>query len=167
MFRQVPLYATAFFLLAGCAREQGSYPSLAPRPVEKLGFAEPEAPAIAAVVADPALDASLAASGTRLKTVASGFDGDAGKAQAAARRAKGQPVGSDAWLDAQAALAVLDDWRAQASTIVTDLDSLASARAAQLAPDYPALAALRERAQAEVDRQAGLIGTVQASLPAA
>ena len=167
MSRHAPLYATALLLLAGCAREQGTYPSLAPRPIEKLGFAEPETPAAAAVVADPTLDASLAAIDTRLKTVGSGFDGDAAKAQAAARRAKGQSVGSDAWLDAQAALAVLDDWRAQASTIVTDLDSMAAARAAQLAPDYPALTALRDRAQAEVERQAGLIGRVQASLPAA
>lgn len=167
MSRHATLLATAFLLLAGCARDQGSYPSLAPRPIEKLGFAEPEAPAPAAAVADPTLDASLAVIETRLKAVGSGFDGDAAKAQAAARRAKGQSVGSDAWLDAQAALAVLDDWRAQASTLVTDLDSLASARAAQLAPDYPALTALRDRTQAEVDRQAALIGTVQASLPAA
>ncbi|WP_445192430.1 hypothetical protein ACT009_00340 [Sphingomonas sp. Tas61C01] len=165
MFRHAPLFATAFLLLAGCAREQGSYPSLAPRPIEKLGFAEPAAAAPAVAIADPTLEASLAAIASRLKTVGTGFDADAAKAQAAARRAKGQSVGSDSWLDAQAALAVLDDWRAQASTIVTDLDSLASARAAQLAPDYPALAALRDRAQAEVDRQAGLIESVQSALP--
>jgi hypothetical protein len=167
MIRSAFLLAVTAFLLSGCTRDTSGFPSLAPRPIEKLGFAEPAAPAPAAVVADPALDASLAAIEVRLKAVTSGFGNDAAKAQAAARRAKGQAVGSDAWLDAQAALAGLDDWRAQASAIVTDLDEIATARAAQLAPDYPTLAPLRERAQAEADRQAAVIGTIQASLPAA
>ena len=167
MIRSAFLLAVTAFLLSGCTRDTSGFPSLAPRPIEKLGFAEPAAPAPAAVVADPALDASLAAIELRLKTVGSGFAADATKAQAAARRAKGQAVGSDAWLDAQAALAGLDDWRAQASAIVTDLDELASARAAKLAPDYPGVAALRDRAQVEVDRQADIIGRIQASLPAA
>ena len=165
MIRHAPLVAVAALLLAGCARDPRSYPSLAPRPIEKLSFAEPEAPAPAPATADPALDASLAAIEVRLKAVGGGFTTDAAKAQAAASRARGKAVGSDPWLDAQAALAGLDDWRAQASAIVTDIDELASARAATLAPDYPALAALRERAQAEGDRQADVIGKLQASLP--
>ena len=161
------LLAAAAALLGGCADRTSGSPSLAPRPIEKLGFAEPEAPAPLPVTADPALDAALAAIAVRLEAVATGFGTDAGKAQAAARRARGQSVGSEAWLDAQAALAGLDDWRAQASAIVTDLDQLASERAAALAPDYPALVPLRARAQAEADGQADTIGRIQASLPTA
>ena len=167
MIRAAFLLPATAALLGGCADRTSGFPSLAPRPIEKLGFAEPEAPAPTPVAADPALDAALAAIAVRLEAVASGFGTDAGKAQASARRAKGRSVGSEAWLDAQAALAGLDDWRAQTSAIVTDLDQLASDRAATLAPDYPALAPLRTRAQAEADRQADTIGKIQASLPAA
>lgn len=167
MIRPFLPLATSLALLAGCAGDAGTYPSLAPRPIEKLGFAEPEAPAPVAAAPDPALDTAIAAIAERLDTVTAGFGGDAAKAEAGARRAKGQPVGSDAWLDAQSALAGLDDWRAQASAIVTDVDQLASDRAATLAPDYPALAPLRARAQDEADRQGATIARLQASLPAA
>lgn len=167
MIRSSPLIAAAL-LVTGCAAGgTGDYPSLAPRATEKLGFAEPDAPAPTPVAADPALDASLAAIATRLAAVTQGFTRDSAKAELAARRAKGQAVGSEAWLDAQAALATLDDWRAQASAVATDLDQLASDRAATLAADYPALTELRAQAQAEVDRQAATIARLQASLPAA
>lgn len=167
MIRPALSLAASLALLTGCAGDAGTYPSLAPRPIEKLGFAEPDAPTPAAVAPDPALDAALAAIGKRIDAVAAGFAGDAAKAEAEARRAKGQPVGSEAWLDAQSALAGLDDWRAQASAIVTDVDQLASDRAATLAPDYPALAPLRARAQDEADREGATIARLQASLPAA
>lgn len=161
------LVVAAAAMLAGCAREESKYPSLAPRPIEKLNFAEPEAPPPAPVAADPALDASIAAIAKRLDTVTAGFAGDSAKATTAARAAKGKPVGSDSWLEAQSALAGLDDWRAQASAIVTDLDQLASDRAAGLAPAYPSIGPLRDRAQAETDREGDAIRQLQDALPAA
>lgn len=168
MIRSTTILAAAALLVTGCASGSGGdYPSLAPRATEKLGFGEPDAPAPNPIAADPALDASLAAIATRLAAVTEGFTGDATKAEAAARRAKGQPVGSDPWLDAQSALAGLDDWRAQASAVMTDLDALASDRAAALTAEYPGLTELRGRAQSEVDRQAQMISRLQTSLPAA
>ncbi|MEH3160219.1 MAG: hypothetical protein PGN08_15670 [Sphingomonas taxi] len=152
--------------LAGCSRDTTVYPSLSPRAVEKLGFAEPEVPVVEAK-ADPALDARIADLGRTLDTLAKGAAADAAKADAAAVRARGKPVGSDAWLDAQTALAQLDDWRAQASSLLTDIDQIASDRAAALQPAYPALATLRERAAAEAQRQGATIDRLQAALPAA
>ena len=166
MIRAVPPLIV-LLALAGCARDTTSYPSLAQRPVEKLGFAEPDAPPSAPVVADPALDAVLATTTASLDRIAKGFGTDAARTEALARVARGRVVGSDPWLDAQSALAGLDDWRAQASALATDLDQAASERAAALAPDYPPLVALRARVQAEADREDETILRLQAMLPAA
>ena len=158
--------AAALLSLSACAKDTTHYPSLAPRAVEKLGFAEPQVPVVE-VTPDPALDAKIAEFGRTLDRVAKGFADDAAKADAAARRAGGQAVGSDAWLDAQTALAVLDDWRAQTSSLLSDIDVMAADRAAKLEPAYPALTTLRERAAAEAARQAATIDRIQATLPAA
>ena len=165
--RMLPLVVATAALLAACAQDQRTYPSLAPRAIEKLGFAEPDAPAPVVAAPDPALDATIAKIGTQIDAVSAGFTRDAATAARAATRARGAAVGSDAWLDAQSALAALDDWRAQASAIVTDVDALASERAAALAPDYPALAPLRARAQATLERAEAEIARLQALLPAA
>jgi hypothetical protein len=164
--KTAPLLALLLLPLGGCAQDRTRYPSLAPRAVEKLGFAEPEV-TIAEAKADPALDARIATWQDTLDAVAKGFGADAAKAETAAARARGKGVGSDAWLDAQSALAGLDDWRAQTSALLTDIDQAATDRAAALAPTYPTLAALRARVVAEADRQSGTIDRLQATLPAA
>ncbi|MEI5687066.1 hypothetical protein [Sphingomonas kyungheensis] len=161
------LWLSALVLpLAACAHDATPYPSLAPRAVEKLGFAEPVV-TVAEAKPDPALDARIDAWQRQLDTIAKGFAADAARTETAAARARGQAVGSDAWLDAQSALAGLDDWRSQASALLTDIDLAASDRAAALLPVYPALAPLRERAAAEGERQAQTIDRLQAALPAA
>ena len=152
--------------LAACVRDDASYPSLAERPAEKRGFAEPEAAPPAPVVADPALDARVAALRRTLETIASGSDRDAARAEAAAGRAGARTVGSDAWLDAQTALAGLDDWRAQAAEAAADVEQLAGERAAALAPPYPALENLQRDAAAQVTRLDTRIRAIAARLPA-
>lgn len=149
--------------LAGCAAEQSRYPSLAPRATEKIGFAEPVVKA-SPMVADPALDAKLAALSVRLVAITKGFADDAAKADKAAGDASGQQAGSERWIAAQTALASLDDWRAQASAIITDVEQLAIDRAATLAPDYPGIADLRDRTQTEVARETATIARLSASL---
>ncbi len=151
---------------SACSQDKTSYPSLGTRPIEKLGFAEPEVKA-AVAAPDPALDKDIAAISDKLDAIATGAARDAAKAEALARSARGAAVGSDAWIAAQTALAGLDDWRAQSSSLVTDIEALASDRAAKLQPDYPALATIRAKAQAEADRQSATIGRIQASMPAA
>lgn len=154
-------------LLAACVREDASYPSLAERPAEKRGFAEPDAPPPAAVVADPALDARVAALRRTLEEIASGFDRDAARAEAAGGRAGARTVGGDAWLDAQTALAALDDWRAQAAELATDVEQAGGERAATLAPAYPSLESLARDASALLERADARIRTLSARLPAA
>ena len=149
-----------------CAQDRRDYPSLAPRAIEKLGFAEPEVAAVEATP-DPALDATIAAKRQELARIAKGFAAAAAGADAAARAAKGQPAGSDRWIAAQALLAGLDDWRAQATALVTDIDQLTAGRAATLAPTYPALATLRDAAEAEAASEAATIARIEGSLPAA
>ena len=152
--------------LTGCAQDTTAYPSLGQRPVEKLGFGEPEVKPVVATP-DPALDAEIATFATRLVAIAAGFDKDARATDAAAKAARGDAVGSEAWLTAQTALAGLDDWRAQSSALVGDIEGRATDRAAALQPDYPALSALRDKAQAENDRQGATISRIQTTLPAA
>ena len=154
------------FALSACAQETAGYPSLGTRPVEKLGFGEP---AVKAAVAtpDPALDADISKLAMQLDGLATGFAKDARTTEAAAKAARGGSVGSEAWLTAQTALAGLDDWRAQSSALVGDIEQRATDRAAKLEPDYPALAALRDRAQAENERQSATIARLQAMLPVA
>jgi type IV secretory pathway VirJ component len=154
-------------LLAACVSEDASYPSLAERPAEKRGFAEPEAPPPAEVAADPALDARVAELRRTLMTIAAGFDRDVASAEAAAGRAGARTVGGDAWLDAQTAVAGLDDWRAQAAELATDVEQLAGERAARLAPPYPALDMLGQDAAAQVERLDVRIRAVAARLPSA
>jgi hypothetical protein len=161
----VLLPALSLLALAGCARDGGTFPSLAPRPTEKLGFAEPEAPPAPPLTADPTLDARIAALTTQLGAAARGFDAALGKARAAAGRPGARTAGSDAWLDAQTALSGLDDWRGQASGVAAEASGLAATRAQTLAPDYPALARIQAAAEAETTRQDSAIGKLQASLP--
>jgi len=150
-------------MTAGCARDDRSYPSLAPRAVEKLGFAEPDVPQQQAAP-DPALEREIATKRAALDDVARGFDAAARTADAAARAAGRQTVGSDAWLDAQGKLAELDDWRAQISSLVTDIDTMITDRAATLAPVYPALTDLKEAAVAEATRQSDRIDAIEAMI---
>lgn len=152
--------------LAACARDDASYPSLGLRPVEKMSFGEPQVkPAVAQP--DPALDAQIATMAKTLDTVTSGFARDAATADKLAQAARRGSVGSEAWLDAQTALAGLDDWRAQTSSLLTDIEERATDRAAKLEPDYPALQTLRDRVEAESDRQGETIARIQALLPGA
>ena len=157
--------ALAASLLAGCAQDTIAYPSLAPRATEKRGFDEPDVPAPAPAVADPALDARLQPLATQLDAIAQGFARDEARAGAAAGAAGSHVVGTEGWIAAQTALAALDDWRSQASSLATDLDTLGGERAATAGTAYPPLEALRARATAEAEREATAIATTGARLP--
>lgn len=154
--------------MAGCARDRDTtpYPSLAVRPVEKQGFAEPAAKPVV-LRPDAALDAQIAELTGRLGSVEQEFNKAHDQARADATKARGAAVGSEAWLAAQTALATLDEIRARTSSLLTEVDDRAIQRAAALEPEYPTLTALRERAAAAVTRQAAQIKAINDSLPAA
>lgn len=146
--------------LAACASDGGPYPSLTPRPVEKLSFDEPSRPQPVASP-DATLDAAIAARSADLVRIAAGFEAAADAAQRAIGRAAHQAVGSDAWLDAQTALAQLDDWRAQGNALTAAIEAMGSERAARLAPAYPPLDALAARAAAESERESARVEALQ------
>ena len=149
----------------GCARDEATYPSLAPRAAERLGFAEPTVAPPVPVTVDPALDTRLAGFAERLAAIVRGFDGDAARAKRAADVAGSTTVGSEAWVAAQTALASLDDWRAQAGGLASEIDDAARERAATIGTAYPPLDALRTQADAAATRQGEIIATIGATLP--
>lgn len=157
----------AALLLSACAhKDTGRYPSLLPREIESRSDAEPE---VVAAVAEPdqALDAKIATKTTAIVANKRDFVQAATRAESLVRRAKGDAVGGDRWIDAQSALAELDIIRAQSSSVVTDLEELALARAADGKPSYPALDVGLVAAHAELDAETTQIGTLQSTLPAA
>ena len=112
--------------LTGCSRDTTTYPSLAVRPAEKQGFAEPEVPPVV-LKPDPALDTTIAALGDRLDAIEGEFAKAYDQARASAGKAHGQSVGSEAWLTAQTELATLDEIRARTSAILAEIDDRAIA----------------------------------------
>lgn len=154
---------TLSILITACASPD-AYPSLLPRGSERGGFEEPAAPPPVAVAADPALDARIAAVGRKATDAATRFDAAATKAERTVIAASGAATGSDAWLDAQTALADLDVLRAESLEGLTDLEQLASERALALTAAYPALDAAVATARTSVNEQAKRIAALQAML---
>ena len=152
--------------LAGCSHDATRYPSLAVRPAEKQGFAEPEVTPVP-LKPDPAMDSAIGDLSGRLDAIEAEFAKAHARARTSAGEARGQAVGSEAWLTAQTELATLDEIRARTSAILAEIDDRAIARAAELLPDYPALVALRARTTEVIARQGSQIDTLAASLPTA
>jgi hypothetical protein len=153
-------------ILGGCAAQSATrYPSLLPRAIESRSDAEPEVP-IALAEPEPSTDATLAALRKTLDDTVAHFAPAAVKATHLADAAKGQAAGSESWIAAQTALADLDGYRATTSATLTDVDTLASARAADGKPDYPALTSFHAKVQAAFDAQTAQIAAISAKLPA-
>jgi hypothetical protein len=161
----VPLIGVALLSLVGCSADMSGYPSLAPRPVEKLGFEEPATPPPAPVAADPALDARLAGIATARATAAREFDAAAERATARASAARGAAAGSERWLEAQTAIAELDSLRSAHADSLNQLEELAAARAQALQPAYPALEQALDAARATAATQTRRIDALAESLP--
>ena len=125
-------------LLAGCIRTTDHYPSLLPRPVEQEGFAEPERP-VPVATPDAALDARIAEITAGLNADNERFIAATRDAEAKIAVARGVPEGSERWLDAQAALSVLDGFRAPLANAIADLQELAIQRGVAGQPPYPTL----------------------------
>ncbi|WP_213981549.1 hypothetical protein [Sphingomonas sp. dw_22] len=125
-------------LLAGCTQTTSRYPSLLPRAVEQKGFAEPVRP-IPVATPDAALDARIAEITRALEADNARFATAARDAEAKVAVARGVPEGSERWLDAQAALSVLDGFRAPLESAIADLEELASQRGQAGQTAYPAL----------------------------
>lgn len=150
-------------LAAGCARDDASYPSLRPRAIESRGDAEPVVE-VEAVKPDPALDRQIAAFRATLAALREAVTPAASRAETMAKAARGAAAGSERWIEAQVALAELDDYRAQTQAVVTEIELLAIERASALLPAYPALDAEAAAAEAALTQQTATIDRLQAGL---
>ncbi|OWK33075.1 hypothetical protein SPMU_14200 [Sphingomonas mucosissima] len=150
-------------LITGCTAP-ASYPSLLPRVTESRSWEEPVIAAPAPDVADPALDAKIADAMKILEERAAAFDAAGARGERLVASARGTAAGSEAWLNAQVALAELDALRSSTSEIALTLDDLASERALSLAPEYQPLTTAADRVRAAMKRQAERIATLQARL---
>ncbi|WP_188054868.1 hypothetical protein [Sphingosinithalassobacter sp. CS137] len=159
VFPLVVLLATA-----GCSAESDRYPSLLPRAVEledAAGMSPAPAPP---ATPDAALDARIAALAAELDEAQRAFAAAAQAAEARIAVARGTAPGSDAWLDAQAALATLDTLRAPALNVLVELEQLAIARGVAGQPSYPALTGAIEAAQPVSQAQGARIAALEAAL---
>jgi hypothetical protein len=149
-------------LAAACAPE-GSFPSLAPRAVERLSTEEP-------VRAEPAVPADPSLSGQVAQLLASARKGNADfQAELPAARAsvaRAGAAGSDDWVEAQQAVSRLEGARAETAAAVTQLDALSIERAARPtnAADFQALLGALEIAQSLADGQKAEIDRLQGQL---
>ncbi|HVI97912.1 MAG TPA: hypothetical protein VM657_02480 [Sphingomonas sp.] len=164
MIRFSCTFSTVAILLAACVPNTVDAPSLLPRASEKLSFDEPAATPVA-VAPDPALDDTIADASQKLATNATEFAIAATKTENLIGAAKGAAPGSAPWLDAQVALAALDDLRATSLAILSDLDDRAIAHGATGAPAYAALDSLRAEAQAQATTETEQIRRLSARLP--
>jgi len=124
--------------LAGCTQATTRYPSLLPRAVEQDGFNEPVRP-VPVATPDTALDARIAEITGSLHDSETRFTAALRDAEAKVAVARGVPEGSERWLDAQAALSVLDGFSAPLAAAIADLDELAIKRGEAGDVPYPAL----------------------------
>jgi hypothetical protein len=152
-FRALALAAAA--LLAGCVSE-GPFPSLAPRPDERLSIDEPEraAPQIAN---DSALGVRVNGLLAEARAGDAVFERDYDAAARAASRAG--PEGSDSWMAAQQALSRAEAARGRTGSAVAELHQLAVTRA-----DQPVSEADRAMLAAAIDQADGIVAAQQARL---
>lgn len=155
----------ALLSLAGCA-DQGSFPSLAPRPVERLSNDEPVrvAPMVAT---NPALTARIAELLRNARGGETEFQAALPAARASVSRA--EAAESESWIEAQQAISRLEAKRAATVTALAQLDTLSVERARLPigAGDFEALLAAVETArslaagqQAEINRLRGALRPV-------
>lgn len=120
-----PALALSLLALGGCAAK-GTFPSLAPRAVERLSMDEPvRTPP--AVPEDAQLEARIAALVSEARQGEAEFQAALGPARARVGRAGGS--GSESWVEAQVAVSRLQAARAQTARALTTLDALSVERA--------------------------------------
>lgn len=152
-------------LLAACAAPEGAYPSLALRPAERAtGTLEP-------VAAQPYIppETPMAVLGRLEQLTADAasanraFLAEAPRARSTVSAARGAGEGSDAWAQAQVAVAGLEASRSKAMIALADLDRLyVDAGVAGEAVDR--IGAARDTVAAQVDQQNSTIDTLLGSL---
>jgi len=152
-------------LLAACASAQGDYPSLAIREGERVsGTLEPAA---AQPYVPPPTPAEVVGRLEQLSGEAAAthrdFLGAAPGISRTVSAARGSEVGSEAWAQAQVALANLDSIRSRAMIALADLDRLYVEAVTQGA-EVERIAEARERVSQLVDAENAVIDELGGTL---
>lgn len=130
--------------LTGCAAADDTYPSLAVRPAERAVDTPPAAPSPLPAPTAETLAAADAALG-RAQAAHRRFQALAGPAGRRVAAGRGAGYDSDAWAEAQVALAELDAARSQTAAALADLDLLLAETSNALRDTAP-IAAARDTA---------------------
>ena len=161
--RALPAILVASALAAGCAAP-GPYPSLAPRPAEKVYAGEDERQPTPQPE-DPALAEEIGRLAGAAKAGAAEFDAALPAAEAAVAAAGA--AGSDGWIEAQQSVSRLEASRARTTAALAELDALQVERtgAGSLGPaDAERLRAAAADLQALADGQAERVKRLEARL---
>jgi hypothetical protein len=154
--RPLATCAVAAVLLAGCAADYSTYPSLARRPAERSGGATERVSGTSEVVAaapaplppapppSPDLIARLGQLSDQAQAAHSEFSSRSGEAQRLVSANAGAAIGGEGWAQASVALAGLETTRSQAMIALADLDALYVAESVA-GSDVTAIAATRDR----------------------
>ena len=169
-----PLFAAGLIALAGCAPSGNRFPSLAPRPIEKIATGNPEPqpeptqPQAPAGPADTELDRAAAEQLAAAEASVAPFAEQFATARAAVTAAKSSAPGSEAWVAAQEAVSRLDQERGRAAIAVATLDQLRIETAKRTTPvDTRRLDYAWERASAiKADQDSSYAGLGKALTPA-
>ncbi len=163
--RLLPLFLAAG--LAACS-SAGQYPSLAYRPVERATPVAPDPSATVAPLPPPSADLTTRIDG--IVTTAQQADSAFAAKRAGTERAVSAAgsKGSDSWLSAQVAVSTLQTSRDPAIAALAELDTMyAAARDEspnQESPSAQRIGAAREKVQAQVDAQDGVVSKLDARL---
>ena len=159
-----PILLMLLLALSGCASSTARYPSLLPRAIELRDDSEPVR-AVTDAAPDAALDTKIAELQAALAESSATFAAARTRADPLTKAARGAAIGSDAWLNAQAALSGLDGARGATLAALADIDRLAIDRAQAGLPPYPKLISAIEAGSAQAERLAASITALQSQLP--
>jgi hypothetical protein len=123
----MPIAVLLVAAIAGCAGQSGTYPSLAPRPIEQLSLAEPNRPAPPAASADPAAVERYAPLIGQARKADADFRRVLEEERPALAKGQGAAEGSDAWLAAQVSRSRIETARGPVAKALADLDAARSA----------------------------------------
>lgn len=152
-------------LLVACASDD-AFPSLAPRSVEGIIDRPVRNAATPTRVADPALDAEVAALSVRVAAADRDWRAALPNARQAVDASQGRPVGSEPWVQGQQALARLDARRGSLRQTVEELDQLRLAQVQSPKPiDTTRLDALWSRAIALLSAQTAAYAEIASLIP--
>ncbi|MEW4448390.1 hypothetical protein [Qipengyuania sp. JC766] len=166
MNRFVPVLALAAALLSGCAGSSADYPSLAIRDFERNPerFRPPDPePLPQPAPLSAATRARLGPLVAQAQEEHRGFMAAVARTQRAVNGARGAPIGTEPWGDAQVALADLDSFRSRTSVPLGDLDRLYADTLAEY-EEVTAVAAARNQVIGLVAEQDAILARMRAAV---